>query len=191
MKRVLLIIYVIICSASLVLAQSQGAVGVYADQAGSNCNIVEAPSMFIYYYQLASPGATGIEFSTDVSQTVGWTYAGTALADSENFLAIGDFFSGISVGYGSCLIGNIYIGFAIVATTSSSPNCTRIYVTGHPVPNIPGETHPIFTDCGPQGGTTFPIEGSFAVVNDDGSCTCTGSIPAQNTSWGMIKSLYQ
>jgi len=192
MKKGLLLTLVLLCSATLVFAQVEpGSVAVYSDPGGTNCNLTEPGGMaFLYYFLAGSPGASGVEFSTDITGVVAWSHVASVLSDS-NWLLIGDFLSGASVAWGDCLSGNIYLGYEILNAIGPSPACSYIYVTGHPVPSIPGETHPIYSDCGPSGGELHVIHGSYMAINPDETCQCPGTIPAEESSWGHIKALYE
>lgn len=190
MRRILLIIFALLCSASLAFAQAPGgAVGIYSDVGGQNCNFDESGGLVqVHCFHLDSPGATAIEFKLDISSTVGWSY----VAEASAFLSVGQLDTGISYAYGNCFNGVVYLGNTFYSVTNSTPTCTHIQVVSHPNPSIPASTDILMTDCtAPPFQVYVIVDGGFGVVNSDGSCTCTGSVPTAVTSWGQIKALYK
>jgi hypothetical protein len=189
MRRILLIILALLCSASLVLAQAPGgAVGIYSDVGGQNCNFDESGFLVqVHCFHLDSPGATAIEFKLDISSTVGWTY----VAESSPFLSVGQLDTGIAYAYGNCFSGTVYLGNTFYSVTNSTPACTHIQVVSHPNPSVPG-TNILMTDCTtPPFQVYLVVDGGFGVVNSNVSCTCAGSVPTGVATWGQIKSLYK
>ena len=180
MKRSMLIAFCLLFGASMVFAQA-GAVGVFSDAGGTNCNMVDAGGLVqVYINHVYTTGATASQFM--LQPPVGWTHLG----DMWNFsTVIGSSILGVSVAYGGCFSGPIALG-VVNFFGASSPSCTIISIVADPAaPSglIEG------VDCAlPDPGKFFPTGGS-AVINPDGTCDC--SIPVRDTTWGGVKALYQ
>lgn len=192
-KSLLLMSIVVLCCASVAFAQTYplpgGAIGVYADDLGSNCNFADAaPGLLqFYFFHLASPGATAIEFQLDLT---GFGFS-MYLGDQSPFtLKIGNFHQGVSLSYQSCLTNTFYLGVATFLSTASTTTCHKVYVKNHPIPGIAGSTNPLGVDCNSPSGW-LQVAGSYATFKNDGSCPCAGSVPVEESSWGQIKALYQ
>lgn len=187
MKRGLLLLLVVLLSASVASAQLPGgAVGVYSDNLGASCNFTDTAVgvAFFYYYLLKSPGATAVEFIADLT---GFNYS-MHFGDASPFgLKIGNFHTGVSLSFGSCQSSDVYLGSGTFGTLGTTASCTKIYVKNHPIPSIAGATNPLSINC--SGGLVH-TSGSYGTFNS-GSCPCTGSVPVNESSWGQIKSLYQ
>jgi hypothetical protein len=181
MKRSMLIALCLLFGASMAFAQA-GSVGVFADAAGTNCNLVDAGGLVqVHVVHAYSTGATASQFLFDISATA-WTHLG----DTWDFTTvIGTSITGVSVAYGGCFSGPIHLG-TINFFGSIVPACTIVSVV--PDPAAPsGNIEAV--DCAlPDPGKMFPTGGS-AIVNSDGTCDCL--IPVQDTTWGGVKALYQ
>ena len=49
MKKSLLLALIVLCSASLAFAQLPGAVGLFADNGGVSCNVIDTPGISYVY----------------------------------------------------------------------------------------------------------------------------------------------
>ncbi len=180
MKRSVLIALVIVCSASMALAQA-GAIDIFADPGMTSCNFVDAGSLVqVYFGHMHHGSATASQFKLDLGG-LPWTHLG----DTWNFTTIiGTSVTGVSIGYGSCQAAPTVLGNANFFG-SASPVCSLIRI----VPD-PGSLSGLIegVDCGTPAVKTFP-QGGAGRVNDDGSCTCT--TPVEETTWGGVKALYQ
>ncbi|MBI4720121.1 MAG: hypothetical protein HY770_02620 [Chitinivibrionia bacterium] len=188
-KSMLLLTALVLCCASVVSAQVYplpgGAIGVYADDQGTSCDVPGAGLVQFHFFHLACPGATAIEFKLDIT---GFVYS-MNLGDQTPFtLKLGTFIAGASISYQACLLNTIYLGAATFLGTGTTPACTKVYVKNHPIPGQAGATNPLAVGC-PTGW--IQVAGSYAVVNNTGGCPCTGSTPVEETSWGQIKALYE
>jgi hypothetical protein len=197
MKKVLLLSLAILCCAGLVFAQPPGSVAVYADSAGTTCQLYDEASvdyqeMWFHFIHVADVGATAVEFQFVPDADLIW---GTDLGDvCPWILKLGTFKTGMSISYGSCLTAvsgyGIYLGKTGLKHGKSVQNdCAYAYVKNHPIPGIPGSTTPLASSCG---GTWLVLRGSFIIVsNSFDSCPCPGRVPNEESSWGKIKALYE
>ena len=185
MKRGLLLMVIVLLSASVAFAQLPGgAVGVYADELGTSCNFVDGPLFTFYMYHLSSPGATAVEFQLDITGVP----VGMHLGDVTPFLLKqGAFADGTSIAYQACLSNNVYLGAANYISAGPAPVCLAIHIIAHPIPSVSGATTPLAYSCASE---FMETSGSMGTFNNDGSCLCTGSTPVNESSWGQIKSLY-
>jgi hypothetical protein len=167
--------FAILLIAALCLAASvtsvtaaTGFVGLYADAAGTDCNILDVPGLVSFYVvHTGTDGATGVEFSAPLPS--GFTGAGgTFLADEVQFpVYIGDSQTGLSVAYGSCLTGPIHVATILAFSPSgTTPSCTQYPVLPHPargVINVPNCDSPV---------GEAPGDGLIATINADAGCVC-------------------
>ena len=179
MKRSMLIAVCLVFGASTVFAQA-GAIGVFADPGGADCNLIDNGGLVqIYINHVHSDGATAAQFM--LVPPAGWVHLG----DTWNFTTvIGTSLGGVSVAYGGCFSGNIALGL-VNFFGSFAPACTLVEIVADPLaPSgfIEG------VDCALPAVKFFPTGGS-AVVNNDGSCDC--NVPVHDTTWGGVKALYQ
>jgi len=161
-------------------AQLPGTIGVYADEGGTDCNVVDDGGIFqAHILHVRTTGATAAVFKLDISATE-WTYLG----ESWDFgLIIGNAVEGISISYRACYSGTFHLGYASF-TGSSAPACTEISI----VPSwhsLIGEIE--VTDC-----EVWPeamiARGGRAFVNANRTCQCV--LPVNETTWGGVKALY-
>lgn len=188
MKKALLLTLALMCCASFAFAQG-GSVGVFSNNTGTACNVVEAGFVQLYYFHKFSPGATAVEFRGDKSATVSWNFFG----DNSPFgLKIGNFDGGVTAGggcsisYGACLFDDIYLGSSAYGVAGLTPACTIVPVIAHGTPSIPGATTPLMVDCG---GNFKVANGGAVIVNPNVTCDC--DVPNEESSWGQIKALYE
>jgi len=82
-----------------------GSIGVYADAAGTDRNIVDTGSLVtVYVVHKAENGATASQFA--VAAPTGWT---VVTEQSQFPVSIGNVTDGISIGYGSCQSDVIHV----------------------------------------------------------------------------------
>jgi len=82
-----------------------GSIGVYADDAGANRDIVNTGSLVtVYVVHKVAVGTTASAFMVDAPD--GWTLVGTT---AEFPVVIGNPDTGIDIAYGDCLTGNIHL----------------------------------------------------------------------------------
>ena len=179
MRRALLVATTLLLCASHSFAQSlPGMVGVYADEAGTSCNIVDDGGLVrIHFLHVRTNGATAVQFAVDVTAT-NWVHLGDTWAF---LLVFGTSVDGASIAYQLCLSDAIYLGSASFMG-SSAPPCTEISI----VPDPPIHETIRAIDC--SGAFMIPT-GGLLYVNPDLTCQC--SVPVEETTWGGIKALYR
>ncbi len=181
MKKALLLTVVLLLSSSLVFAQG-GSIGVFADPGATVCNASDmAPGLLpIYVVHVLTLGSTASQFKVDLPPTL------TFLGEINNFpVSIGTFLAGVSISYQSCLVGNINLGSINTFTNGLSAPCTFISVVPDPTAIPPGSVWTV--DCTPSGNLVAATGGQM-IINPDPSCDC--QTPANDSSWGQIKALY-
>jgi hypothetical protein len=146
-----------------------GDIGLYADAAGTDCNIVvPAPGNTFTYYVIHKNivGATGSQFYAPVPPGAGFI----VLTDIPQVgVYIGSTQTGVSAGYGSCVSGDLVVTQVFAQATGSPTTCAQFPVLPHPLADIPGEI--VVADC------DTPIQSQigqarFATIAGDGSCAC-------------------
>jgi hypothetical protein len=165
---------------------SPGMLGIYADNMGTNCNIVATtPSVkTVYVVHTRTDGATACQFSAPKPQC--WTNA-MYLSDSDMFpVTIGNSQTGKSVGYGTCRVGTINV-LPINYFVQGPP--TQFCC---PYPVLPDPIAPSgrieIADC--EFHTVYAY-GATAIVNPNASCPCESPpVGVEETTWGRVKSLY-
>ena len=182
MKIVLLTLAVLLLAVP-VLAQQGGSIGIFANMYGSQCDYLDMSGLFdIYVVHMFTPGSTGSQFRVDVSPGVTMTLLQTNYMTG---IYIGDPFTGIQIAYGSCLSSPIVLIDFLYWNHGTSEPCSYFQIAADPAGVSPG----IYSvDCGIP-GNIVPATGGRLIVNPQAGCYC--NVPAEDTSWGQIKSLYQ
>ena len=179
MKRSVLVAVVLMFGASSAFAA--GSIGVFSDEAGTNCNLVDAAGYaYVYLWHVNTTGALASEFK--LIRPAGWAYQfGSRDLD---FLQIGfpDADDGVAYSYITCQTGSFWLETLIYSADGSSPVCSNtVYIT-----NVPSKTNIEVINCS---DVRLNATGGALVVNGDGSCPC--NVPVEETTWGKVKSLYQ
>jgi hypothetical protein len=178
MKRVVFLTVAALMAASMVFAQG-GSIGMFADAAGTNCNLPDAvPGLTVYYVvHVNTPGATACEFFAPKPTCVLATY----LSDASVFpVTVGTSQTGVSIGYGMCLAGPINVLKLNFFTMGTTGPCCYFPILPHPV-----NGGPWMVDCA---NTQRPATGGKGIVHAMPTCQC--NVPAEDTTWGQVKSLY-
>lgn len=177
MKRLLMITLSLLLVTATSYAQIPGTIGVYADAAGTDVNIVDDGGVVeAHMLHVLTDGATAIQYKLDVSATE-WIHLG----DNWDFeLVLGSSVEGASIAYTECLSGSIYLGTALFLG-SSAPLCTEISI-------VPDPPHDTIRAISCLETWMFPAGGRAMVNADD---TCQISVPVDQTTWGGIKALYR
>ena len=190
MKRLLLLTVSILCVAGLAYGQA-GQLGLFADQAGTNCwlsPIATGVSAF-YVVHVNTGGATAVEFS--IPQPA--CYTATYLSWAANFpVASGNpvvgaagppvVLPGASVAYGACMVGPILVGTVSYFGNTADP-CCEYPVLPHQITGLMS-----YTDCGLPFPAKLPLTGVPAYFFGNATCPC--ATPTHNSTWGGVKSLY-
>ena len=180
MKRVVFLAMAAVLAASMAFAQA-GSVGVFGDNLGMNCNLLDvAPAGLKQYYvvHVNTTGATASQYRAKLPTCfTGVTY----LSDTNMFgVTVGNSQTGVAVAYGMCKVGNVHLQTISVFAMGLTGPCCRWIVDGDPIIGfIKG------TDCA---FATFLPTGGQGIINPNGTCQC--SVPTQDTTWGQVKALY-
>jgi hypothetical protein len=178
MKRVVFLAVAALMAASMAFAQG-GSLGMFADPAGTNCNLADAvPGLVTYYVvHVNTPGATACEFSAPKPACVLATY----LSDASVFpVTVGTSQSGVSIGYGYCAAGPINVLKLNYFAQGMTQACCRYPVLPHPITGGPW-----MVDCA---NNQLLTTGGQGIVNANPTCQC--NVPTEETTWGQVKSLY-
>jgi hypothetical protein len=178
MKKVLLLSLAIMMVASYAMADD---IGVYTDQAGTNCEFVASAiaPVTVYVVHRAQNGTTGSQFK--VVNTTSWSFSASVLG---GFLAIGDAFTDLSLAYGGCLPGPVA---AVALNGFSFPfpgdPCMQLSVVA-----APNKVGVISVDCN---FAELPATGGKLVINANATCPCVEPNATEPSTWGKVKSLYR
>jgi hypothetical protein len=164
-----------------------GVIGLFADQTATSCEMVDSGQgiLDIYVMHTLVTGSTASQFM--VQPSAGFT--AMHIGDTTPYLYIGNSQTGISVAYGECLTAPIHIMTITYLFDGTSSACGFLEIVGDPnAPQPPG----LYTvDCAPEWEMQKHVpQGGKLFVNGDGSCPCMSPVPAQESTWGEIKALY-
>lgn len=104
-----------------------GSIGLYGDRNGSSTFLLDSGGMVTYYLiHKVERGATASQFRVQAPE--GWTL----LAENYEFpVHIGNVEQGISIGYGRCAYGNVFVGTLTYESPGDTPAGTRFKVLPH------------------------------------------------------------
>jgi len=202
MKKLSIFLCFIVFGVSSAFGQN-GAIGVFADQAGTDpCGLADkAPGVKNYYVvHVYALGATASQFMARAP----WCLRGQHLADITPFpVVFGSSQYGIAINYGSCRTGSFPILTMVFLTTGLTPDCCCWDVT--PDPAVPSGRIEV-ADC--DYNLTYGT-GGRGIINSTVDCQCfvcaspaclqafyaqrTGCllpVPADEDTWGRVKQLY-
>jgi hypothetical protein len=186
MKRLLVITVVMMLSASMAFAQmGAGEVGIYADLAGTNCQMSDvAPGLCTYYVvHVWSPGATAVQYSAPQPACLLASY----LSDTAQFpVTIGSSQTGVAIGYGACLASPITTLFINYFCQGLTGTCCEYPVL--PDPNVPSGTIEV-VDC--DQALLTDVVGLPGMVNGTiEDCNCDPTLATEESTWGKVKAIY-
>jgi hypothetical protein len=142
-----------------------GSIGIFADNAGLDCNLPGSGTVTYYFVHVNAIGATASQWAAPKPACL----TGTRLADLPVFaINLGNTEEGITVGYGLCKVGTFHIMSAMYQVTNASDCC---YFSVIPDPNLESG-HIEIPDC--LFNLTYG-DGQAGVVNSTSDCPC-GSI---------------
>jgi hypothetical protein len=161
---------------------TSGQIGVFADEYGSECNLVDDGSglMTVYVVHVNTNGASASQFAAPMP---GCMTGVTRMGETSPFLAIGDSQTGVAIAYGACLTSPIHVLTIQYMGSGLSETCCPYPVIPHPQA-LSGEIE--VTDCD---NNLLTAGGDVSRVNSDGSCRC-GTVQVEKCTWGRIKALY-
>lgn len=186
MKKIMLLALAVVMSASVASAQlpsGGGHIGLYADPAGSECNLV--PGLYItfniYVIHTLAPEANTSEWI--LVKTGNWASL-LAGAPIWNGLTLGDPYVSFIITYGGCkalpyLVGTLpFTPLALPAACALS-----MHVAASPAV-ASGSVEAV--DCQ---ATKRLATGGMLTLNGNSTCPC--EIATEETNWSRIKALYQ
>ncbi len=185
MKKVLLLCICFLVAASITLAQPPGSIGVFADTQGLICDVYDAPGLLtLHVVHVYTPGATGSQFRLDCSTWNNgfWTYLGETFAFPT---VIGNTQTGIAIAYGYCASSPNLLVTVNYFVQGLAGTCQFCQIVADPNAIPPGI---YVADCSDP-PNVVTATGGDVVINPEPGCYC--DIPAQQTSWGQLKALYQ
>lgn len=181
MKKALLLTLVLMLAASMAFAQG-GSIGVFSDAAGSSCNLTDAaPGLLSFYVvHVLTPGATASQFAAPMPSCM---LGATFLSDTAIFpVTIGGSQGGVAIGYGACLAAPIHcLTINFFGGGATLPCCYYSVIAD---PNVPSGNIEV-VDCTE---TLVYATGGVGIINPNGTCQC--DVPAQDTTWGKVKSIF-
>ncbi len=186
MKKALLLAVCLMLAGTVAFAQPPGSIGIFADTGGTNCDIYDsAPALITtYVVHVYTPGATASQWRLDCVtwNNGGWSYLGET---SPYTAVIGNSQTGIAIAYGYCaaspnlLLTVNWFGSGLAST------CQFCQIVDDPTAVPPGI---YVADC-EDPPNVVTATGGDVVINPIEGCFC--NIPAEETSWGQLKALYQ
>ena len=168
MKKVLLLMLAVLMISSAAMAEH---IGLFADQAGTNCTLAPGFNPNVYLVESSLGGTTGSRFKVVPG-------AGNSIfAFNTSYVPIGNVSNDLSLAYGQCLTGQVVLGSLLMSL--AGPGNLEV-TAADAFPNI------IYTDC--LFGE-YPATGGKAYVGVAGNCQFP--IATQPSTWGQVKSLYR
>ena len=178
MKRVVFLMVAALMAASMVFAQA-GSIGIFADNQGTNCNLPDpGPGLTMYYaVHVNTPGATACAYWAPKPTCFTAMY----LSDTNMFpVTVGNSQIGASIGYGLCKASPIHVSTLNFFTNGGTPFCCYYPVVGMP---LSGQIEVV--DCS---NNLIYGTGGKGIIKATPACQC--NVPAEDTTWGQVKSLY-
>jgi hypothetical protein len=184
MKKLVSLTIALLFISSVALAQDQGSIGIFVDQLGTDCNVIDAgpPGITpIYVLHVGTVGSQASRWMFEIGPLVTMAYTG----ESSPFPAvIGNTQTGINVAYGSCQSGNFLIATVNMFGQGTSPACGLFSIVPDTAVAAGGTVN--LVDCG------FVVhrftKGGQARINPDITCMCNVAI--KESTWGRLKAIY-
>lgn len=200
MKALLLTFVCLLFAAGTVWGQA-GIIGIYGDNAGTNCNLRDsAPGLTPYYIvHVQTTGATACQYSAPTPACLLATY----LSDTNVFpVTVGNSQTGVSIGYGTCRIGAIHVQTISFFTQGLTPPCCKYWTCPDPSEGS-GEIRVV--DCAQN---LLTASGTLGMINANATCPCSWcasmaciealyrtsstcfGVPIEDATWGRVKDAY-
>lgn len=187
MKALRLFACALSCMTVLSSASYADSIGLFSDATSGICAAEAAVGLplNVYVIHFSPNGATGSAWRVDNSSAM------VELGSSCNELSItGDPYTGISLGYGSCMSGTFVLCTLtfLKVTTGVIPGCYQLNVLPYP-----GEQTVTTVDCSQAAqaaaGGFFTFDWVENVTSGLNCWDCTTA--AQSSTWGAVKALYR
>lgn len=178
MRTGLLFNLLLVLGASAAFAQTNGSIGIFADNQGNSYNLPGSSGTNYYYFlHVNAIGATGSQWAAPHPACM----VGSRLADMPVFsVNLGNTEAGVTIGYGTCRTGTFHIMTTLYYVTSATECCFWRVV---PDPYVESGRIEI-PDC--DFNLTYGA-GYTGVIN--ANATCEGNV--DDTSWGRLKAVYE
>jgi hypothetical protein len=204
MPRAKLVCFFMVCGFAFLVAttpaRSQaGYVTVWGDPELTACHVQDNQVNLVEIYVAHQGGgpAQGVRFRVDVG-AANLVY----LRQVSPYLTLGQSVTGVSVCYDACLESPGLILTVQFLGQGFTPPCTFLEIAEHPE-----DDHVLVLDCD---ANVLTAGGGFVIVNQNSTCICQIGpdmtetrreadtptadfcywVPVEQTTWGMIKSLY-
>jgi hypothetical protein len=181
MRKALSIAALAVALAASSALAGQGSIGIFADVAGTNCNLPDpGPGLAQYHIvHVNTTGSTACQFSAPKPACFTATY----LSDTVPFpVTIGNSQTGYSTGYGTCRVGSIFIMTINYFTNGQTPPCCYYPVLPDPHA-IPLAVRTVACDF-----EEWSVTGGTGIINSGSTCHC--GVAAEESTWGQVKALY-
>lgn len=182
MGRSLLLACCIVLCASVAFGQA-GAIGVFSDMNGTDCNLWDNVTNVCLYHvvYINHGGAQAVQFAAPKPPC----HMGIWLSDIYySPIILGDSQTGVVIGFGGCYLAPTLVLTMQYLCLGTTGSCCTYRVIPDPAA-ASGLIEAV--DC--NNVTVYPA-GNCAVVNPDASCPCWAT-PVEGSTWGGIKALYR
>lgn len=194
MKRIVLFALAVVSLSGLAFAQyaPNGYIGLFSDQNATSCSLDQPGAGLIDVYVFImdnTGGATGIFYKIEASAGFNGVYLyHVELGPWPSVIGVDS--SGVSIGLDQCYISGTG-GLAVMQVgylmSGASDPCASLTIVEHPDVFMKG-----IVDCSDPYPLERPTPGSTLYLNPDGSCDCGPEpAPAEPSTWGRIKALYE
>jgi hypothetical protein len=179
--KALWILTILLALPAAALGQA-GYIGLYADPAGTLCNVTDGGGgeVNVYVVHKATAGAAASQWKIISDNGFAMAYLGETWSTA----AIGDTQSGVTTSYGACQASPILLCTVTYMSYGVSASCSSLQVVPDPS-SVSGAIEVV--DCS---SNRITASGGTLIVNPDGSCPCGQASNVQETDWGRIKAMF-
>lgn len=182
--RTVLVLAAITLLASNHTVVAQGTIGLFADNSGTSCNIIDAgPGNFSVFVVLTNhTGTFGCDFRIESEMGVTASVTG----ESSPFTVLGGTAeTGVTIVTApiGCIAAPAHVYTVDYFGFGDSQTCSKINVVANINSNPPGTN---IINCS---GIKSAASTESITFNPDGQCNC--AVPTEETSWGRIKVLFE
>jgi hypothetical protein len=178
-----LLFSVCLTRADLSFAQPPGNITVFADPAASSCFASDnaAGSLILYIFHTNFSGMLTSNFRIAESSGFHAIYASETIAVPAH---VGDFRSGVLLGYGECQGGSLLLGTLTYTTLGTSVPCSYLDVVA-----APPYPWPATESCSFEDYPALPLGKLY--VNPGAACQMWCTVATEQSTWGKIKAMYR